>query len=160
MALLIVLASVAGPWSGGARADSPLTWYASTTNSQSFPGVIAGDGVGQALAYNSFSDPDSAQAYLDAAQAAGVKVILDVGWLNVRDSNFDPVRSYVERFADHPALAGWYLFDEPDEFGLTVSEAETGAAIVRSFSDKPIYGAIDSRALRAQDNYRDTIDRV
>ncbi|MEM7624158.1 MAG: hypothetical protein AAF333_00870 [Planctomycetota bacterium] len=144
-----------------AHAGVPLlTWYASTTNTQSSPASVAGDGIDQALAYNSDGNVSAAQQYLDDAAAAGVQVILDVGWQNVRVGNLTPVETYIRAFADHPALGGWYLFDEPDELGLSVSEARAASDLIRSISVKPIYGAIDAKRPSTQDAYSETVDRM
>ena len=54
------------------------------------------------------------QAYLDAANAAGLRVLANLG--TTAGPSFDPARARhaVAEFDKHPALWGWYLADEPD----------------------------------------------
>ncbi len=57
---------------------------------------------------------EKARAYLDAAQAAGVKVFMGIPrkWFFARDWN--AVQQWVAALMDHPALLVWYLMDEPE----------------------------------------------
>ena len=55
-----------------------------------------------------FADQQKGKALLDAAQAAGVKVLSMIFFSQI--SGPDIARA----FKDHPALAGYYLTDEPD----------------------------------------------
>jgi hypothetical protein len=57
---------------------------------------------------------EKARAYLDAAQAAGVKVFMGIPrkWFFARDWN--AAQQWVAALMDHPALLVWYLMDEPE----------------------------------------------
>jgi hypothetical protein len=52
-------------------------------------------------------------AYLDAAQAAGVRVMLEIPRVLVRTRDTTAIDVFVQRYRDHPALFAWYLADEP-----------------------------------------------
>lgn len=53
-----------------------------------------------------------AKDILDASEANGIKVLLEMG--NIRRRNQE-IPSLVRKFREHPALLGWYVFDEPQE---------------------------------------------
>jgi hypothetical protein len=57
---------------------------------------------------------EKALAYLDAAQAASVKVFMGIPrkWFFERDWN--AIQQWVAALMDHPALLVWYLMDEPE----------------------------------------------
>ncbi len=57
---------------------------------------------------------DEAGAYLDAAQRAGLRVLMGIPEEVVRENNLDIIRQRVLSFKDHPALYWWQLFDEPE----------------------------------------------
>jgi hypothetical protein len=54
-----------------------------------------------------------AQENLDAAQAAGLKVILEGVTYAANEGNLAALDPALEAFASHPALLAWYLTDEP-----------------------------------------------
>ncbi len=63
--------------------------------------------AGFTQSFSSFPNADAMQRALDAAQEAGVHL-----WLSVPELQSDPEKT-VQRFRAHPALAGYYLRDEP-----------------------------------------------
>ncbi len=63
-------------------------------------------GINTVLAYGQ-RDMD----YLDRVQAAGLKVIMDFSALT-RDGDLNTILSSVKAYKNHPALLGWYAFDE------------------------------------------------
>jgi hypothetical protein len=52
-------------------------------------------------------------AYLDTAERAGVKVMLEIDRTLVRSAEPSEVAAFASRYKDHPALFAWYLADEP-----------------------------------------------
>jgi hypothetical protein len=58
-------------------------------------------------------------AHLDAAQAAGLKVLASPGTTAGPKFEADRARDSVRRFDRHPALWAWYLIDEPDMHGVS-----------------------------------------
>lgn len=63
---------------------------------------------GFTIGFSSFSNADAAIKALDAAKAAGVRVLVSCPQLES-----DPIAT-VQRLKGHPALAGYFLGDEPD----------------------------------------------
>ncbi len=53
--------------------------------------------------------------YLDAAQARGIKVWAEVPRNLVNAQNFTGLRQFAQGLRGHPALAAYYLSDEPDQ---------------------------------------------
>ncbi len=54
-----------------------------------------------------------AGAFLDAAQASGLKVLLEMGNLVGTTVDETAIRAHVQALAGHPALLAWYVRDEP-----------------------------------------------
>jgi hypothetical protein len=66
-------------------------------------------------------------ARLDAAHAAGLKVWLDINWV-FEGGVYRPERraGMMDPYKTHPALAGWYAYDEPNwGSGFSVSNVAT-----------------------------------
>jgi hypothetical protein len=77
-------------------------------------------------------------AYLDRAQAAGLKVIIDFSTYT-SDGNFDLIEAAVKQFKDHPALLGWYAFDE---FWDTTKTEQTYSTIKALDKNHPVWGVL------------------
>jgi len=72
------------------------------------------------------------QNYLDLAHQHGLKVMFDLdGGGKVPQDALEDMRSVVRRFKDHPALGFWYLFDEPDNHNVTVTQMEPFYAMLK-----------------------------
>ena len=57
---------------------------------------------------------EKARAYLDAAQAAGVKVFMGIPRERFFARDWNAIQQWVAALMDHPALLVWYLMDEPE----------------------------------------------
>jgi hypothetical protein len=57
---------------------------------------------------------EKARAYLDAAQAAGIKVFMGIPRERFFARDWNAVQQWVAALMDHPALLVWYLMDEPE----------------------------------------------
>jgi hypothetical protein len=57
---------------------------------------------------------EQARAYLDAAQAAGVKVFMGIPRHLFFAREWNAIQKWVAALMDHPALLVWYLMDEPE----------------------------------------------
>ncbi|MEM8782156.1 MAG: hypothetical protein AAGE65_04790 [Planctomycetota bacterium] len=141
-----------------ANADYPLTWYASSTNGASDPDEVAADGLSRAIVYSASDQVAQAQAYLDKAEAQGVRVILDIGRDHLKNPDPAGLAEYVRRFRDHPALEGWYVYDEPNLTGTSVQQARNAYQTIRSLTDLPIYGGLNANNFQAQLDYADSHD--
>ncbi len=75
-------------------------------------------------------------AYMDAAARLGLGVIASPG--SSAGSAFDAakVRETVRRWDRHPALAGWYLIDEPDLNEVPVEQVELAQDTVKAAGAK------------------------
>ena len=85
-----------------------LAWFSipeAYTDSNRF-GELAETGINQSLTF--YSSADAAMKALDMAEKANVKVIVACPELETE------TEKRVTRFMNHPALAGYYLRDEPD----------------------------------------------
>ena len=91
-----------------------------------------------------YHDPieiEDGRKYLDAAQAAGLKVVEGPGWytglfMSCADPELEPkfkkgiqetLPQVIEAFKDHPALLAWYSPDEPNLLALFLPDKEQGA---------------------------------
>jgi hypothetical protein len=103
-------------------ANFPLGWYDSL-DARGGVFEIARQGMNVVLPYH--TEAGDEHAYLDAALAAGLKVVLEIDRSLVKAESPDGVRRYVSRYKAHPALYGWYLADEPtinEELGPATPE--------------------------------------
>jgi hypothetical protein len=87
----------------------PIGWYDSLALKGSLP-RIAGEHASAVMPYDTSANP---RGYLDAAQAAGVRVLLEIPRPLVKSVDTAAVARFVSGSAMHPALLGWYLADEP-----------------------------------------------
>ncbi len=79
----------------------------------------AGFDVVHLYQWESSQDDDAAKEYLDAAQAAGLRVFIgfDRGYHSpngIVQGNLELLAKRVGKLVTHPALFCWYLFDEPE----------------------------------------------
>lgn len=75
----------------------------------------------------------AARGYLDAARDAGLKVLASPGTM-AGQAAFDcgQAREIIRRLDRHPALAGWYLADEPDLHRIAPAAIERAHRCVRA----------------------------
>jgi hypothetical protein len=132
-------------------------WYDHVTWTTLAPDEIAQAGGKIIFLYVAEEPLAKIQTYLDSAVACGIKVVLGFDEL-VEAFNMEAVTARVNAFKDHPALGGWYIFDEPwDDY--KIYHCQTTADIIRAVSSKPIYidfaaGGLDTLPY----NYRNTYD--
>ncbi|MEM8739321.1 MAG: hypothetical protein AAGG38_12730 [Planctomycetota bacterium] len=156
---IVLVAAAVLAYASPSQADFPLTWYASTTNTNSEPDDIRADGMTRAIAYNRSDRPEAAQQYLDAAAEHGVTVILDIGRDNLKSPDTTNLIAYVQRFDGHPALEGWYVYDEPNLTGTSVQQADLAYRTIKAHSDLPVYGGLNANNFKAQLDYPHSHDR-
>jgi hypothetical protein len=84
------------------------------------------------------NSPDQAKESLDAAQANGMKVLLEMGGLVRGGLRAPEFRAVVEAVREHPALLCWYPVDEP--FSEMRSDCEGAYRICRELDPShPVY---------------------
>lgn len=116
-----------------------------TSKSDRYPiGIFAvpdpGDLPGLRAAGFSVVIGEATSPYLDAADAAGIRVLAPPGTA-VGPKRFDAERATgtVRQFDRHPALWGWYLCDEPDLYRIAPSElARARASLHRAGARRPV----------------------
>ena len=96
----------------------PLGWYDAIKN-LSTPAKIANEGINLVIPYTGKGDAQEVRAYLDRAAAAGIKVLVDIPRDSVRKGHTVRITKFVKQLKNHPALFGWYLFDEPGFISLS-----------------------------------------
>lgn len=126
LALALPLAPAGGPAALPSASEFPLGWYgnlaASTANTTVRNVIIGGPprGTGQP---DPCHDPsasactDEISTQLDGLHAQRVAAIIPIPrtlslWKYYNHSKAD-IHAFVRRLVDHPAVFGWYLFDEP-----------------------------------------------
>ncbi len=80
--------------------------------------------------------PEVVKAYLDAAAAKGVKVLLQPPATWVSKQNWEALKKWIEQWKDHEGLMGWYLFDEPEIHKVTVEQLQEGYTLVKELDPK------------------------
>lgn len=91
----------------------PLGWYDSVDN-LNVPSEVATEGIDMIVPYTGESNLTKVKAYLDRAAAAGIKVMVEIPRLEVRRDHRWVIVELVKALKNHPAVYGWYLFDEPE----------------------------------------------
>lgn len=105
----------------------------------------------------------SIENYLDEAGARGINVILQVRREYIEKKDFNAIRSFVNKYKDHPAVLAWYLYDEPDQSlrknGTPTPKMLEAAreAIMEEDPEKPVFlcfGSYKNRQAYAYDFIR------
>lgn len=95
-------------------ADFPLGWY-DIMNRPQTPEAISQQDFNILMPYGG-SSYQMISTYLDAAAAAGVKIMLPVNpnLEQVKAGDVAQIKEKIRTFKNHPAIYGWYIADEPD----------------------------------------------
>ncbi len=91
----------------------PLGWYDTVTNLDT-PAQIAREGINIVMLYTGKRSIKEVKTYLDRAAAAGIKVMVEIPREEVRRDHRWLITQFVKELKTHPAVFGWYLFDEPE----------------------------------------------
>jgi len=117
VAICVVAFSILMPGSSQNVALSALDTYAvgwySYIGEPSLLMELKDAGCSLALGWPANFDSGQAKKYLDLAQSLGIKVIMSL----VKPPSEEAVKKMVRALNRHPALLGWYIADEPEEFG-------------------------------------------
>jgi len=100
------------------KSDFPLGWY----NSIDYPDTlqqIAAEEINFVVPYTGKSDAVKVMAFLDRALEAGIKVLVEIPRLEVRRDHRWLITQFVRKLKNHPAVSGWYLYDEPEYVKLS-----------------------------------------
>lgn len=98
--------------------DFPIAWYDSIKHLDT-PTKVAGEGINLLIPYTGESNTKEVRDYLDRAEAAGIKVLVEIPRFWIRKGFTDKITIFVRKFKNHPATFGWYLYDEPEYIQLS-----------------------------------------
>ena len=96
----------------------PIGWYDSVDYLDT-PAKIADEGINAVIPYTGFSNSEKVKAYLDKAAAAELKVVVEIPRDAVTKQFTEQVIQFVRDLKSHPAIFGWYLYDEPNSNTIT-----------------------------------------
>jgi len=130
----LALALAAGACGAPEGPRLPLGWYSVVRDPPSSLEEVRSDGLSMVMPYVGVAapaDPETIQAYLDGAARVKVAVLLEITRPAVALGDAAAVEAFVGRFRLHPALSGWYLYDEPENQALAPSLVRAMADVVR-----------------------------
>jgi hypothetical protein len=88
-------------------------WYGTIGNPE-VAAKVSPKGINLLMPYIGDASKPNILAYLDAAKAARVKVLLEIYRPLVESGNMAGIQEFIRTYKNHPAVYGWYLYDEPD----------------------------------------------
>ncbi len=77
------------------------------------PAKVANEGINLLIPYTHSYQKETIETYLEAAQKNGIKVFLEPYRKSVETGDIAAVTEFVKTYKQHPAVAGWYAYDEP-----------------------------------------------
>ena len=133
-----------------------LAWHSIPADSMTLERFLEMKNIGINTHFSGYPDADAMERALDLAEQAGIKVIISCPELSE-----EPEKT-VTRFMNHPALAGYFLRDEPNTEAFP--ELAAWAKRIRATDDNhfcylnllPTYAPLDM--LKAE-SYRDYVHR-
>jgi hypothetical protein len=90
-----------------------IGWYEFLENTAG-PSQVANKGINFVIPYIEGSKLEKIKIFLDAAKAAKIKVLVEVHRPLVEAGNVAGTREFIRTYKNHPAVYGWYLYDEPE----------------------------------------------
>lgn len=92
--------------------EFPLGWIDRVERPQT-PAKVAQEGINLLIPYTHSYQQPTIETYLNNARENGIKVFLEPYREPVRNEDAAAVAEFVRTYKDDPAVAGWYLYDEP-----------------------------------------------
>ena len=120
--------------------EFPLGWYDRVDRLKGID-IMAEQGFNLIMPYVNYSKKDYSKirAYLDRAFAKDIKVLLELFRGDIKNNNLDQITKFVRTFKDHPAVYGWYLYDEPVIKGIQPEQLNTIYKIIKAETpQKPV----------------------
>jgi hypothetical protein len=92
-----------------------LGWYSDLARIEDL-GEIGKQGCNLVIPYSGAlaTDLEHVERYLDRARAENLRVMPEPPRDWIRREDWTSLRDWIDRWKDHPAVVGWYLFDEPE----------------------------------------------
>mgnify|MGYP000966101296 FL=1 len=136
-----------------------IGWYDSAGKPET-PSRLRAMGFDTVMPYASRVGPDRVAAFLEAAEAEGIGVHLDVPRAMALDKDGGPLEAYVKSFAGSPSILSWYLFDEPEwKLEATPRKMEAAYSRVKALDPvRPVSMVFILPGLSAP--YRGSLDRI
>ena len=137
-------------------ADFPLGWFVSINNTNTLT-KVANEGINVVMPYVGKSDDAKIMSYLDAAEKAEMKVLLELPRSIIKAEDTDAIIKFVRKFKNHPAVFAWYSWDEPEIQGLSPTTLKkVYEAIKAEDTSKPV--AVVFTRLWGIEKYLDSLD--
>ncbi|VEP13242.1 conserved hypothetical protein [Hyella patelloides LEGE 07179] len=95
-----------------AMKEFPIGWIDRIEKPET-PGKVANEGINLLIPYTHSYQQETIETYLDNAQKNGIKVFLEPYREPVETGDAAAVTEFVRTYKQHPAVAGWYAYDEP-----------------------------------------------
>lgn len=108
------------------------------------PSQIGSQGANFAVAYNAGYTSADVEAWLNFAGANGLEVTAGITQTLVDARNTTAIRNFVREFNSHPAVTGWFIYDEPSQSRYSVCKAAYDA--IKLESSKPVSIVFGSQA--------------
>ena len=93
-------------------AEFPIGWIDRVERPQT-PNIVAKEGINLLIPYTHSYQQPTIEAYLEAAQKNNIKVFLEPYRKPVETGDAAAVTEFIRTYKNHPAVAGWYAYDEP-----------------------------------------------
>jgi hypothetical protein len=91
-----------------------IGWYDRIENAD-LPQKVRPKGIGLIMPYIAAEvKPETIKIFLDAAEKIGIKVLLEIYRSLVESGDISGVKDFIRTYKNHPAVYGWYLYDEPE----------------------------------------------
>lgn len=92
--------------------EFPIGWIDRIEKPET-PEQVVNEGINLLIPYTQRHNQQAILNYLDAAQKNGIKVFLEPYRELVKAEKTSAITEFVRIYKQHPAVAGWYAFDEP-----------------------------------------------
>jgi hypothetical protein len=96
------------------RDPAVLGWYIGGADEVRPTRLASYERTGMTLVVAPYAESNTLHTFLDQAHRVGVGVLLAPNGNWIRTGDWPALAAFIGEFQDEPAVAGWYLFDEPD----------------------------------------------
>lgn len=90
----------------------PIGWIDRVEKPET-PAKVANEGINILIPYTHSYQQETIETYLNAAQKNGIKVFLEPYRESVKTEDVAAITQFVKTYKQHPAVAGWFAYDEP-----------------------------------------------
>ena len=137
--------------------EFPLGWY-DRINRLKTASTISQEGFNLLLPYSLGKDFSTIRDYLDNAQSQKIKVLLQFYPGLVKKEKTERVKQFVRAFKDHPALFGWYSYDEPELHNVSPKTLESVYQTIKAEDSSHPVAVVFNGSVRKIKPYSNTFD--